>query len=302
MLEITKKIELTGHKAAIYAMIPLRDGYVFSGGVDKHVILWDINNQDKSKLLIRSNETIYSLFYYEVLNQLMIGTSGGKIHVVDLNLQKEIKLIHLHNSAIFDLKYYNGYLLSASSDGFLGFTNLDTLVIERLVKFSDEKLRSVDIKGNLALLACGDSNIKLIDLDKKLLINSIIAHEKSCNVAKFHPNSDLVLSGGWDAHLNIWTLNLEPVKSIPAHNYAIYAIEFSKTQNLMATASRDKTIKIWDSNNIGAPKTIAYENFTGHQFSVNKIYWESDGKTLVSSGDYRKLMVWLINNSSNYNF
>lgn len=296
MLEITKKMELIGHKAAVYALIPMKDGYVFSGGVDKHVILWDLNDQEKSKLLIKSTETIYSLFYYEVLNLLMLGTAGGKIHVVDLNLQKEVKLIHPHSSTIFDLKYYNGYLLSASSDGFLGFTNLKTLSTEKLVKFSDQKIRSIDIKNNLALLACGDSTMKLIDLDNRLLIMSVIAHEKSCNVAKFHPSNELILSGGWDAHLNIWSNNLELIKSIPAHNYAIYAIEFSKTQDLMVTASRDKTIKVWDSLNIHAPKTISYGSFAGHQFSVNKIYWESDGKTLISTGDDRKLMVWSITN------
>ncbi len=294
MLEITKKMELIGHKAAVYALIPMKDGYVFSGGVDKHIILWDINDQEKSKLLIKSTETIYSLFYYKILNQLMIGTSSGKIHVVDLNLQKEIKLIHPHNGAIFDLKMHAGYLLSASSDGFLGFTNLNSLVTERLVKFSDEKIRSIDLKGNMALLACGDSTIKLIDLDKKLLIKSIIANEKSCNVAKFHPTEPVIISGGWDAHLKIWSTDFELIKSIPAHNYAIYSIEFSPTQNLIATASRDKTIKIWDSSNIHAPKTISSESFAGHQFSVNKIFWESDGKTLVSASDDRKLMVWSI--------
>lgn len=294
MLEIIKKAELNGHKAAIYAMIPMQDGFVFSGGVDKHVILWNIHEPDQSKLLIKSTETIYSLFYYRLLNLLMIGTSGGKIHIIDLNLRKEIKLIHPHSSSIFDLKFYNGYLLSAGSDGFLGFTNLSSMVTEKLVKFSDQKIRSIDVKNNFALLACGDSTIKMIDLENKSLIYSVAAHQKSCNVAKFHPNENQIISGGWDAHLNIWSTDLRLIKSIPAHNYAIYSIEFSSTGLIMATASRDKTIKLWNSNNIEAPKTISFNNFGSHQFSVNKIYWETNGQTLISAGDDRKVMVWSV--------
>ena len=37
------------------------------------------------------------------------------------------------------------------------------------------------------------------------------------------------------------------IKSIPAHNYAIYDIVFSPNAKLFATASRDKTVKIWDA-------------------------------------------------------
>jgi len=68
---------------------------------------------------------------------------------------------------------------------------------------------------------------------------------------RYSPDGKFLLTGGRDAHLNIWqTDSYELIKSIPAHNWAIYDIVFNPDTTLFATASRDKTIKIWDAKHI----------------------------------------------------
>ena len=119
MINITKKKELTGHLAGIYALCVEDENFIFSGGVDKHVIRWDINNIENSKILIKSSEAVYSLYFHEVNNLLFIGTSTGKIHIIDLFQKKEIKLLKSHTDKIFDFKLFDSYLLSASADGCL---------------------------------------------------------------------------------------------------------------------------------------------------------------------------------------
>lgn len=294
MISIIKKKELVGHKAGIYAICPETDSFIYSGGVDKHVIRWDINNIENSKILIKSTETIYSLYYYKDKNLIFIGTSSGKIHIIDLIEKKEIKLLKSHTDKIFEFKLLGSSLLSVSSDGNLAFTDLDTLKTEYILKVSNQRIRSIDIKGDLALIACGDSSIKVIDLINKKVLHSFFGHEKSTNVVKFHPFENTLISGGWDAHLKIWDANYELVKSIPAHNYAIYSIEFSPDKTMMATGSRDKTIKIWDASNIEFPKSITYENLNGHQFSVNRLFWDQSSGDLISASDDKKIMIWEI--------
>ena len=295
MITINKKMELAGHLAGIYALCVEDENFIFSGGVDKHVIRWDINNIDNSKILIKSSEAVYSLYFHEGNNLLFIGTSTGKIHIIDLFQKKEIKLLKSHTDKIFDFKLFDSFLLSASADGCLAFTNVNTLKTEQILKISNERIRSIDIKDNLAIIACGDSNIRVIDLNTKLILKSFQAHEKSCNVVKFHPTNNTLLSGGWDAHLKLWDKNFELIKSIPAHNYAIYSIVFSADNKLFATGSRDKSIKIWDALNTESPKSITYENLKGHQFSVNKLVWEEKSNILFSASDDRKIMIWSVN-------
>ena len=115
------------------------------------------------------------------------------------------------------------------------------------------------------------------------------------------------------------TINHQPSQSIPAHNYAIYSIVFSPDGKYFATASRDKTIKIWDANNLNVLSRINKESFDGHINSVNKLMWTTSPKSspresvlsrdqkglsnspagvvgsyLISASDDRKVMVWEI--------
>ncbi len=289
---INKKTELKGHSAAIYAICAEDENFIFSGGVDKHVIRWDIHNVENSKILIKSTEAIYSLYYYKENNLLFIGTTSGKIHIIDLFRKVEIKLLQSHTDKIFDFKLYNSFLISVSADGTLGFTNVNTLKTEQVVKISDERIRSIDIKNDIAVIACGDSNIRVFDMATKSILNSFKAHDKACNVVKFHPTKDILLSGGWDAHLKLWDNKGQLIKSIPAHNYAIYSIVFSPDNKSFATGSRDKSIKIWDALDPELPKSITYENLEGHQFSVNRLMWDESNGNLFSASDDKKIIIW----------
>jgi len=81
------------------------------------------------------------------------------------------------------------------------------------------------------------------------------------------------------------------VKSIPAHNWAIYDIVFNPDATLFATASRDKTIKIWDAITYQLLKRITKENLNAHTYSVNKLLWSTYNNYLVSAGDDRTIVV-----------
>ena len=119
------------------------------------------------------------------------------------------------------------------------------------------------------------------------------AHQFSANVATYSPDGTLLLSGGRDAHLNIWDAkSYTLIKSIPAHNFAIYDIVFSPDAKLFATASRDKTIKIWDAETFELLVRIDKEKWDGHLNSVNKLLWSSYNNYLISTGDDRSIMVW----------
>jgi WD40 repeat protein len=96
--------------------------------------------------------------------------------------------------------------------------------------------------------------------------------------------------------LNIWSVeNYELIKSIPAHNWAIYDIVFSPDATLFATASRDKTVKIWDAKTYQVLKRITKLNFEAHTHSVNKLIWSTYRNYLVSVGDDKMVMIREVN-------
>ena len=80
--------------------------------------------------------------------------------------------------------------------------------------------------------------------------------------------------------------------NVPAHLFSIYSIAFHPELPYFATASRDKSIKIWDSENFELRKTLSFEKgYDMHRLSVNKIIWDTENR-LISVGDDKLVKVW----------
>lgn len=91
--------------------------------------------------------------------------------------------------------------------------------------------------------------------------------------------------------LRIWkTDDFLPVSEQPAHWYTLNHIVFSPDGAHFATASRDKTVKIWDAATFSLVKVLDVVRDNGHVNSVNRLMWLPDG--LVSASDDRNAKIW----------
>lgn len=298
MIQVKKLSELTGHSGAVYALEVSGTGNSFySGSSDKIIAKWNLDNLKPEKFAAQLPGIVYSLCFINEKSLLLAGTSEGKIHVIDLEKKKEVKIFQNHIQPVFDIQFYTHkkLILSAGGDGVLSVIRHDDFSTFKLFKLCTEKLRAIAIHGTCVAVACGDGMIRIIDLEELKIVNEFPAHTGSVYSLQFSPNGNYLLSGGKDAHLNIWQPELDSwkkIKSIPAHNYAIYSIVFSPSGNYVATASRDKTIKIWDINTFEILTRINKESFDGHSNSVNKLLWNKHNNILISGGDDRKVIAW----------
>ncbi|MGY8888636.1 MAG: WD40 repeat domain-containing protein, partial [Flavobacteriales bacterium] len=183
---------------------------------------------------------------------------------------------------------------TASGDGNFAVCSLDTLSLIQIKKLTNEKVRNIDFNDTTSeiAVALGDCKVLVFDLQTLDHKTDFMAHQSAVYVVRYSPDGKFLLTGGKDAHLNIWNVkNYELVKSIPAHNWAIYDIVFNPDASLFATASRDKTIKIWDAKTYELLKRITKTKFDGHTHSVNKLFWNTCPNYLVSVGDDKMVMV-----------
>ena len=88
--------------------------------------------------------------------------------------------------------------------------------------------------------------------------------------------------------------NYEGVFSEPGHWFTINEIVFSPDGKFTATASRDKTIKIWDANSFKLLKVIDAVRGGGHINSVNTLLWSKYNNWLISGSDDRSIIIWEI--------
>ena len=303
-LSVQKTFHLTGHSGAVYSISKgERSELIFSGSSDKIITRWNLATEQAENFAIQLPSIVYAICFEASLNLLLAGTSEGAIHIIDLSNKTEKKKLLHHTASIFDIVYspVHQIFIAASADGNISVIDVVTLSLTQKIKLCNEKVRCLDLNGTQTELAiaCGDGSIRIFDVAEMKEKNNFAAHQFSANAVKFHPDGIHILSGGKDAHLNIWGMREgeNPIleMSIPAHNYAIYSIAFHPNNRLFATGSRDKTIKIWDSETFEFLARINKENYDGHINSVNKIYWSQYNSILVSTGDDRAIIGWEIN-------
>ena len=70
-LDIKKLFQLTGHSGDIYtATINDKGKFLFTGGADKVVAMWSLDDFTPQKFAIKTDNSIYSLLYLKTLNHL----------------------------------------------------------------------------------------------------------------------------------------------------------------------------------------------------------------------------------------
>jgi WD40 repeat protein len=300
-INVNKIFHLTGHQAAVYALVAGADEkMVYTGSSDKMIARWNIAEKKADNFAASMPASVYQLLYDAACNRIYVGSGVGAVHVIDLNEKKEIKNLMLHpNAAIFDLLKVEKHqlIISAAADGTIAAIDVDSFQLISKNKLCEQKIRSLCFIESLQVLlaASGDGYIRALELPTLKVVNEFYAHDLSANKVIKHPSKDIILSGGRDAHLNImeWP-SCKIMEKIPAHNFAIYDIAFHPENSLFATASRDKNIKIWDANSLQFLYRIDKEKNEGHINSVNKLLWSKYENTLVSAGDDRSIMGWQI--------
>ena len=296
---VEKLFELNGHSASVYALEKgLTSDTVFSGSGDKIVTAWNMAKQCNENFTIKTNSPTISLKLIEKHHLLLIGLFNGNLHAIDTRDKREVKFLPYHKNGIFHIEYDEGgdrfFLLNG--DGTVSIWTMDFKLIKALLLSSD-KIRSMSIHRelNIAAFATGDGLIKIMKLSNFEITHEFPAHDK-VNVVCFHPEKRVLIIAGKDAFLKFWNMDhdYQNILSIPAHNWAIYGIAFSSDNKYFVTCSRDKTIKLWNAQNLEVLERLDYKLHKGHTHSVNCVYWPKDKNYFLSGSDDKKIIAWRV--------
>jgi WD40 repeat protein len=292
------KASLKGHKAAVYALCEGETATtIFSGGSDRNVLAWDLENMGSAKLIARAATTIISLCYIKELNYLLIGQIEGGVHILDLKEGKEVTYLKYHQGYIFDLSYLPGKreLVCASGDGSISIWSVPNFKLLYHKRIGTGKNRKLCLSPNQEEMAISSADKQVVLMSTEDWSTNVILDnfESGVNVVSYHPTKEQLLVGEKDAYLNRVDLySREIIDRIPAHYWAIYDICFSPDGRFFATASRDKTVKIWDSASHEVLKRFEGLKDQGHTHSVNALLWCAYDNYLLSAGDDRSVKVW----------
>jgi len=299
-ISVEKKIHFEGHKGAVYALSQSeKDNIFYSGGSDGVVLLWDISNPQRAIVSAKNNSQILSILHHKSTNHLFIATMSGGFHLVDLNEKKELHYVIYEHESIFNLQSFQNEskVLAASKMGTLSVWNAEDLRLLVEKTLSTESIRSIAVSPDKKFIAAGSSDSKIYILDIALNVIQVLeTHSSSVFSLTFSPDGKYLLSGSRDAQLGVWDVEngFALKQKIPAHLFTINQIAYHPSESLFATASRDKTIKLWSASDFKLLKVIDKERFGGHSHSVNNLLWMENGKYLISCGDDKAVIAWSI--------
>lgn len=297
-IKITKLHQYSGHKDCIYSLSPsLNENCFYSGAGEGYVVEWDFENKVDGVLICQVPRPVYSLLLLKQKKQLLIGSAQGNLHVVDLNVNKEIKNIEAHTLGIYDIKLHNNTFITTGGDGKINVFNTEDFTLLKTIQASNKSARTIAINPVLNHIAVGfsDHSIRIYNADNFELIQTLNYHINSVFTLSYCNQNKHLLSGGRDVFLKFYNAenNYELIKDVPAHNLHINAIQFNPSGNLFATVSMDKTLKIWDSATFDLLKVVDKARNEAHVTSINKLIWINDSELLTGSDD-KQIMHWQV--------
>ena len=294
-MNFRKLKEISGHAAGIYSL-DFDGNFLYSASADKFVARWKLDEGIQDKFSIKFEEAVYAIHLLHNQTKLAVGLANGDLHIFDLSERKELKYFTQHRKAIFAITENAtfGQLFSADADGNVSVWQTDSMELLAYLPFDCGKIRRIAVSadGLKVALACQDGYVRLLHAETLNQVGSFVAHKDGATSVLFDPNdSNVLFSGGKDAYLKKWDIQSGTcLRAIPAHNYAIYDLISLQNGHALVSASRDKTVKVWNTESLEILQRLDVKA-GGHRHSVNSLVVLGDN-LFVSASDDRKMIFW----------
>ena len=150
-----------------------------------------------------------------------------------------------------------------------------------------------------ALAAVGSSGAIAIWKPDGTLLQVIDAHQALTLEVNFSPDGKTLASASTDGTVKLWKLDpsstlidtsvphsSQLLRTLKGHAEAVMGVSFRPDGEIIATASLDNTVKLWNSNG------ILLTTLTGHRGVVTGVSFSPDGTFLVSASLDQTAILW----------
>ncbi|XP_071801847.1 U4/U6 small nuclear ribonucleoprotein Prp4-like [Asterias amurensis] len=168
----------------------------------------------------------------------------------DLEAQDEILHQEGHSRSVYSIGFQCDGSLCATG-GMDSFGRIWDLRTGRCIMFMEGHLKSVlDVSfspnGYQLATASEDHSVKLWDLRQRKCLYTIPAHNNIVSGVKFQ--GDYLISCSYDNTAKVWAHpGWSPLMTLAGHDSKIMSVDISTNEQYIATASFDRTFKLWAS-------------------------------------------------------
>jgi WD40 repeat protein len=290
-LQIERIDTFSGHRGPVYALEKGVDSLFYSAGSDGWVVQWNLAKPDVGKVIAQVEGSVYAM-KLDTSGILWIGHNYEGIQGIQVDDQTQVFAIPTKGLSIFSITFVGSNAWIGHNEGLITVVDLATKGVIKHIKASSTSVRSFCVLADDRVAAgYTDGFVRVFDADFQL-IHTFKAHDSS--VFSLQSRGGELYSVGKDARIKRWSKDFQLLNEVIGHIYAIHDIQFSPDGKWFATASMDKTVKVWESETLTLLKVLDASRHGGHKNSVNKLIWSSFNDLLVSASDDKNLSIWKI--------
>uniref|UniRef100_A0A287ACH7 Notchless protein homolog 1 n=1 Tax=Sus scrofa TaxID=9823 RepID=A0A287ACH7_PIG len=287
---------LEGHSEAVISVAFSPTGkYLASGSGDTTVRFWDLSTETPHFTCQGHRHWVLSISWSPDGKKLASGCKNGQdgsVRVWDTTAGRCERILTGHTQSVTCLRWGgDGLLYSASQDRTIKVWRAHDGVLCRTLQghghwvntmalSTDYALRTGAFEPAEASVNAQDLRGSLQELKERALSRYNLVRGRGL---------ERLVSGSDDFTLFLWSPaeDKKPLARMTGHQALINQVLFSPDSRIIASASFDKSIKLWDGR---TGKYLA--SLRGHVAAVYQIAWSADSRLLVSGSSDSTLKVW----------
>jgi WD40 repeat protein len=274
----------TGHEGEIksIAFIPGKNQF-FTSGSDGKILKWDLDGKNQNIQVVYSGSEIINVMAVSPdAGWLACGGQNSGIIVIPLKSNSISYELKGHTGPVKSLIFsYDGkYLYSASLDGKILRWDLASKTSSN-ISVSVMQTVAIDLSSDNKYIAGVGSNGKAFIFNPEAVTDTFTIQTGGKNIRsmRFKPYENKLAIGYSNGYVELWDIDKkEIISSVRAHTGAVNDIRFNTKLPQMATAGDDKSVRLWDINDLTSLPVI----FDDNEGFVVTLAFSPDGQAIIS--------------------